>query len=201
MSPYEELAALDPELAPVLTATGRPDPFSWPDHGRTGGDLFAAMVLHISGQQISTVMAFRLYDGLARELGSIPAAAGVAALPPERWRALGFSHAKEAYLTSLARRCLDGELDLAGLADRPDDQVRAALTALPGVGRWTSEMFLIFQLHRPDVFPAGDAGLRRAVGRWLPPAGTSVREVEARSAIWTPYRTYAAAALWHSLAL
>ncbi len=62
-------------------------------------------------------------------------------------------------------------------------------------------MVLIFQLHRPDVFPAGDAGLRRAVGRRLPPAGTSVREVEARSATWAPYRTYAAAALWHSLAL
>ena len=186
----------------MLAATGRPDPFTWPDHGRTGGDLFAAMVLHISSQQISTVMAFRLYDGLARELGGIPDAAGVAALPPERWRELGFSHAKVAYLTALAQRCLDGELDLAGAwpAGRTS-RCGPALTALPGVGRWTSEMFLIFQLHRPDIFPAGDRACAAAVGRWLPPAGTSVREVEARSAIWAPYRTYAAAALWHSLDL
>jgi DNA-3-methyladenine glycosylase II len=202
MSDYDELLKLDPQLTAVVEATGRPDPFRWPEADRTGGDLFAAMVLHISSQQISTRVAFLLYDRLTSELGGGPPdAEGIVNIAPERWRALGFSHAKVNYLTALARRCLDGELDLAALKDRPDEQVRAELTALPGVGRWTTDLFLIFQLHRPDIFPAGDAGLRRAVGHWLPPAGTSVREVEARSEIWAPYRTYAASALWHSLSL
>jgi DNA-3-methyladenine glycosylase II len=199
VSAYDELADLDPELEPVLTATGRPDPFAWPDGGRTRGDLFASMVLHISSQQISTLVAFRLYDRLAADLGGLPDAAGVAALTPERWRELGFSHAKVKYLTAMARRCLDGDLDLAGLAGLPDEQVRARLTALPGVGNWTTDLFLIFQLHRPDIFPAGDLALRHAVGRWLPPTGITIREVEARAKVWAPYRTYAAAAFWHSL--
>jgi DNA-3-methyladenine glycosylase II len=90
VDPYDELTRLDPELEPVFTATGRPDPFAWPDGDRTHGDLFAAMVLHISGQQISTVMAFRLYDRLAAETGGLPNAA---ALSPQRWREVGFSHA------------------------------------------------------------------------------------------------------------
>jgi DNA-3-methyladenine glycosylase II len=197
MSAYDELAALDPELEPVLTASGRPDPFDWPDGGRTRGDPFASMVLHISSQQISTLVAFRLYDRLAAETGGLPNPAGVAALTPERWRELGFSHAKVKYLSALAERCRDGSLDLAGLAALPDEQVRTRLTALPGVGDWTTDLFLIFQLHRPDIFPAGDLGLRHAVGRWLPPTGTSIREVEARAKVWSPYRSYAAAAFWH----
>jgi DNA-3-methyladenine glycosylase II len=198
---YDELVGLDPELQPVVTAAGRPDPFGWPDGDRARGDLFASLVLHISGQQISTLVAMRLYDRLAAATGGLPNAEGLVALTPERWRELGFSHAKVAYLTALARRCLDGELDLAGLAGLPDDEVRARLTALPGVGNWTTDLFLIFQLHRPDVFPAGDLALRRAVGRWLPPTGPSIRAVEARARVWSPYRTYAAAAFWHSLGL
>ena len=201
MTAYDELVRLDPELEPVLTATGRPDPFEWQDGDRTRGDHFAAMVLHISSQQISTLVAFRLFDRLAAEMGGLPNPAGVAALTEERWRELGFSHAKVKYLSAMARRSLDGELDLAALADLPDEQVRARLTALPGVGNWTTDLFLIFQLHRPDVFPAGDLGLRHAVGRWLPPTGTSIREVEARATRWSPFRSYAAAAFWHSLQL
>jgi DNA-3-methyladenine glycosylase II len=198
---YDELAELDPELEPVLTATGRPDPFHWDGGDRTQGDPFASMVLHISSQQISTLVALRLYDRLTAATGGLPNAAGVAALTPERWRELGFSHAKVIYLTALAKKCLSGGLDLAALADRPDAEVRAELTALPGVGNWTTDLFLIFQLHRPDIFPAGDLGLRHAVGRWLPPTGTSIREVEARAKAWAPYRSYAAAAFWHSLAI
>jgi 3-methyladenine DNA glycosylase/8-oxoguanine DNA glycosylase len=199
VTPYDELVKRDPELEPVLAATGRPDPFDWNDGDRTRGDFFASMVLHISSQQISTLVAFRLYDRLAAEMGGLPNPAGVAALTEERWRELGFSHAKVKYLSAMARRSLDGELDLDGMAGLPDAEVRARLTALPGVGNWTTDLFLIFQLHRPDIFPAGDLGLRHAVGRWLPPTGTSIREVEERARRWAPFRTYAAAALWHSL--
>jgi 3-methyladenine DNA glycosylase/8-oxoguanine DNA glycosylase len=199
VNPYDELLRRDPGLEPVLTATGRPDPFEWHDGERTRGDPFAGLVLHISSQQISTVVAFRLYDRLAAETGGLPDPAGVAALSGERWRELGFSHAKVKYLGALARQILDGELDLAALAGLPDDEVRARLTALPGVGNWTTDLFMIFQLHRPDIFPAGDLALRHAVGRWLPPTGTSIREVEERAARWAPFRTYAAGAFWHSL--
>ena len=132
-------------------------------------------------------------------MGGLPNPEGVAALSEERWRELGFSHAKVKYLSTLARRSLDGELDLAGLAGRPDDEVRARLTALPGVGNWTTDLFMIFQLHRPDIFPAGDLALRHAVNRWLPATGLSIREVEERARLWAPVRTYAAGAFWHSI--
>jgi DNA-3-methyladenine glycosylase II len=199
VSAYDELLKRDPALEPVVTATGRPDPFVWADGDRTRRDPFAGLVLHISSQQISTLVAFRLYDRLATETGGLPTPAGVAALTEQRWRELGFSHAKVRYLTALARRSLDGEIDLAALAGRPDDEVRAELTALPGVGNWTTDLFLIFQLHRTDVFPAGDLALRHAVARWLPGTSASIREVAERARVWAPYRTYAAAAFWHSL--
>ncbi|MDD7918771.1 hypothetical protein [Actinomycetospora callitridis] len=95
-------------------------------------------------------------------------------------------------------------MDTDRLDDIGDDDVTAALTAARGVGPWTAQMFLIHQLRRPDVLPAGDLGIRHAVAAGWPGQGQgsglpSPAEVTQLGRAWRPYRTFAAAPLWASL--
>lgn len=195
-TPCAELAGLDPVLAGLVGRVGCPDPFRWADGGRTGDSHFAALALHIVGQQISTKVAFVIYDRIAAAIGGVPSPVGLTALGPDELRAAGLSRAKVSYLLGLAT----SDVDVERLDNLTDEQAMAALTSIRGVGRWSAEMFLIHQLHRPDVLPAGDIGIRRAIERaWSLPALPSIAEVETRSEAWTPHRSHAAAILWASL--
>lgn len=197
---YASLLENDRVLRGISAEHGWPDPFRWDVGGRTGTSNFAAMVLHIAGQQISTAVAFVLFDRLAAAAGAIPDPENVLSLGPERLRSLGFSRAKASYLTSLARMQQDGGVDVDGLGRLDDEQAIAALTVVPGIGRWSAEMFLIHQLKRPDVLPAGDLGIRRAVeSAWNLPGLPSIEHVRELGQGWAPSRSYAAALLWASL--
>ncbi|GAB1817607.1 DNA-3-methyladenine glycosylase family protein [Herbidospora sp. RD11066] len=193
MSPYGHLAAADPVLARLIGEVGEPDPFAWFSPERFGPTNFSGMVLHIVSQQISTAVAFTFFDRIKAALGGFPTPDGILALGAEGLRACGLSGAKTRYLLDLAHR----RIDLEDLSDLPDDEVIRKLTELKGVGAWTAQSFLIAQLHRPDVLPAGDQGIRRAVERaWQLEGLPSIAEVQARALPWAPYRTYAAALLW-----
>jgi DNA-3-methyladenine glycosylase II len=199
-SHYRSLAALDPVLAELVEEYGQPDPFEWFDGGRTGSSRFAAMVLHIVGQQISTVVAFVIFDRIAAATGGVPTPEAIMALGAGRLRETGLSQAKVGYVLELARSQASGRIDLENMAALGDAEAVAALTAVRGIGLWSAEMFLIYQLHRPDVLPAGDVGLRRAIGTaWELPVVPGINEVRTRAAAWSPYRTYAATLLWRSL--
>ena len=114
--------------------------------------------------------------------------------------AAGFSRAKVAYLRSLAEHVLDGQLELERLAELPDEEVIRELTAVKGIGEWTAHMFLMFTLHRPDVLPVGDLGVRNAAMRAYDlPAPPKPAELEAIAEAWRPHRTRACLYLWRSL--
>lgn len=197
---YRALAAREPVFAQLIAEHGHVKPFEWHDGGRTGDSQFAAMLLHIVSQQISTKVAFTIYDRIAVAAGGIPTPASVHALGTEKLRACGLSGAKARYVLALAERQLDGEFDIEHLDDADDAAVLAALTAVPGIGVWTAEMFLVHNLRRPDVLPAGDLGLRHAVRRqWNLDDIPSIKDVRARAEAWAPHRSYAAALLWRSL--
>ncbi len=199
VTPYGRLLRQDPVLRQLSSVHGRPDPFAWEDGGRTGGSRFAALLLHIAGQQISTAVAFVLFDRLAAWLGGTPDPVGVASMGTERLRAVGLSRAKAEYMVGLADRQIAGTIDVEHLDHLDDGQAVAALTSVRGIGVWSAEMFLIHQLHRPDVLPAGDLGIRRAVEEsWGLPVLPSLSDVRERARNWTPYRSYAAAILWSS---
>jgi DNA-3-methyladenine glycosylase II len=198
--PYRVLADLDPVFARLVGEYGRPDPFEWIDGGRTGSSRFAAMVLHIVGQQISTVVAFIVYDRIAVATGGIPTPDTILRLGPDRLRECGLSRAKSAYIVDLAQKQADGLVDIENMTTLDDSEAVAALTAVRGIGLWSAEMFLIHQLHRPDVLPAGDVGIRRAIrDAWRLPAQPTQDEARQRALPWAPYRTYASALLWRSL--
>jgi DNA-3-methyladenine glycosylase II len=197
---YDALAASDLVLSRLAGIYGRPDPFISGDGGRTGSDDFVGMVLHIVAQQISWPAALTIFDRIAVAAGGRPTTATLAQVGVDGLRACGLSRARASSLLDLAARQDSGLIDVTGMRGLPDDEVTAALTSVRGVGAWTAQMFLIHQLHRPDVLPAGDLGIRHGVQvAWHLTVMPSVRQVQERGAVWAPHRTYAAALLWRSL--
>jgi DNA-3-methyladenine glycosylase II len=197
---YQFLSAGEPVFARLTLDYGHPDPFEWFDGGRTGGSMFAAMVLHVTGQRISAAAAFTVFDRVAGVAGGIPQAAALLSLGREGLRALGLPGAKADCLLALSRQQADGTVDLEDMQALGDGEVVAALTAIPGIGLWSAQAFLLRQLRRPDVLPAGDTGIRRAVaGAWALASVPTPGQVEGRAAAWAPYRSYASALLWKSL--
>ena len=197
---YQFLTGGEPVFARLTLDYGHPDPFEWFDGGRTGGSMFAAMVLHVTGQRISAAAAFTVFDRVAGATAGIPQAASLLSLGREGLRALGLPGAKADCLLALSRKQADGTVDLENAQALGDDEVIATLTAIPGIGLWSAQAFLLRQLHRPDVLPAGDTGIRRAVaGAWALACVPTPGQVEGRAAAWAPYRSYASALLWKSL--
>ena len=184
-------------LAGLLDAIGEPTIVRGPRPTH-----FGALVRSIVGQQVSTHAARAIHGRLLERYGGEePAPEQVLAEDPEELRAAaGLSRAKVAYLRSLAEHVVDGSLDLDALEALPEDDAVASLTAVKGIGAWSAQIFLMFQLGRPDVLPVGDLGIRRAAERayglpGLPPAA----ELIALAEPWRPHRTAASELLWHSL--
>ena len=171
-----------------------------PGAGRPEDD-YGALVRSIVGQQLSTRAARAIYGRLTDRFGGrTPTPAEVLADDPDELRtSAGLSHAKVRYLRSLAEHVLDGSLDLDRLDSLPDDEVIAELVAVKGIGEWSSHMFLMFHLGRPDVLAVGDLGIRRAVMiRYGLPKLPTTPELEAIAEPWRPYRTLACRFLWRS---
>jgi DNA-3-methyladenine glycosylase II len=194
------LRAADPILKQLIDEVGA-DGLGDPRAERPR-EHYGALVRSIVGQQLSTKAARAIYTRLIDRFGGRPPTPQeVLDDDPEELRtAAGLSHAKVAYLRSLAEHVLDGSLELERLDDLPDDEVIAELVAVKGLGEWSAHMFLMFHLGRPDVLPTGDLGIRRAVERLygldeLPDAATLTKIAEP----WRPHRTLACRFLWHSL--
>ena len=197
-SAVEALREADPVLRRLIDEVGPIDDFFV---GRPT-DHYGTLVRSIVGQQLSTRAATSIYNRLLERFGGhAPTPEEVLADDPDELRAAaGLSHAKVRYLRSLAEHVLDGSLDLDGLTRLPDDEVAAALVAVKGIGPWSAQIFLMFHLHRPDVLPVGDLGIRRAVKiRYdLAELPTPAKLTEIAEP-WRPHRTLACIYLWRSL--
>ena len=163
------------------------------------GDAFQALARSIVGQQISVKAADSIWQRFAARAGKVRPAV-VAAIPTGDLRACGFSGQKASYMLDLAGRFASGEIQPRRWARMDDEAVIEDLTRVKGIGRWTVEMFLIFHMKRPDVFPVGDLGLLRAMERGYndgePLSRDEMREI---GKPWQPYRTAATWYLWRSL--
>ena len=163
-------------------------------------NLFQALTYEIIGQQLSNKVAKVIYKRFLDLFPSkTPTPRELLGIPDEKIRGCGCSWAKVKYLKSLAQAADSGTLDLENIHSLSDEEVRNNLIAVKGIGPWTAEMFLIFTLHRPDVFSLGDLGLRTAVSRLYGVRRTSLEKIKKISETWKPYRSFACRYLWLSL--
>ena len=161
---------------------------------------FAALARSIVYQQLSGFAATAIHQRLVETLGGEVTPEAVLAAPAERLRAAGLSAAKTLSIIDLAERAVDGTIPSAARIRRmPDDEIIERLVVVRGIGRWTAEMFLIFQLRRLDVWPVDDLGVRRGYARaydldeWPAP-----RDLAALGEAFRPYRTVAAWYCWRA---
>ncbi|MCI4352912.1 MAG: DNA-3-methyladenine glycosylase 2 family protein [Thermoplasmata archaeon] len=191
----QQLSRSDPILAELIRHGG---PAALPSRG-AGFPTLARSILfqQISGQAGAAI------------LNRLQAAHGGPGFPPPDWfqkvptvilRAAGVSPQKMSYLRDLAAHVIDGRLNLRRLPRGSDSEVIESLTSVRGIGTWTAHMYLIFSLHRPDVCPSGDLGIRKAVGQaWGYRSVPAERTVERHARKWSPFRSHAAYYLWRSL--
>lgn len=187
-----ELAAVDPVMAGLIAR--------YPDCVLGNrGDPFQTLARAIVGQQISIKAADSIWSRFERRAGRVEPAR-VASLALEDLAVCGLSRRKAEYLTDLAGHFVDERIQPARWARMADEAVIAELTDVRGIGRWTAEVFLIFQLQRLDVFPAADlallTGIQRVYRKRRRPTPAEARRFAER---WRPYRSIASWYLWRSI--
>ena len=166
---------------------------------KSRGDAFQTLARSIVGQQISVKAADRVWARLGRVSPAMQPAE-IARTRRDRLLAAGLSGRKAEYLRDLARRFCDGSLHAARWDEMDDESVIDDLTQVRGIGRWTAEMFLIFNLLRPNVLPIDDLGLRKAVRMHYFDGGDVPAEIiQMLARGWEPWRSVATWYLWRSL--
>jgi DNA-3-methyladenine glycosylase II len=188
-----EVARRDPALGRLVDLLG-PPAIRPPLEG-----YFAALVRAIAFQQLAGRAAAAIHGRFLANFveGLTPEA--VLALPEELFRSAGLSAAKTASIRDLAAKTVDGTVPLEGLEAYSDDEIVERLSKVRGIGPWTAEMFLIFQLRRPDVWPVDDFGVRKgyAIAHELPTL-PKPKELAALGELYRPYRSIAAWYCWRA---
>jgi DNA-3-methyladenine glycosylase II len=191
------LAARDPVIERLLAEAGPPR------FRRPHDSHFAALVRAIVYQQLAGAAAAAIHGRLIARLDGDVRPEALLALSDRDLRAAGLSANKTASLRDLAAKVLDGTVELSprGLGRQEDDEIAARLSAVRGIGRWTADMFLMFQLRRLDVWPTGDFGVRRGYGlAWQVPM-PSERELRPLGDPYRPYRSVVAWYCWRAVEL
>ena len=186
------LRKLDPEMAPLL------DAFQMEDL-QPETDFYRSLTRAIIYQQLSGKAAKTISDrfvALYKEK-KYPSPKDVLKTDPEILRSVGLSNAKAKYIKNISQAFLDGSVDHQNLGSLSDDDIMNQLVSIKGVGPWTAQMFLMFTLNRPDIFPTGDLGVQKGFQQYfklkeLP----SPKIMEKRSQKWKPHRTVASLFFW-----
>lgn len=184
----QQLTKLDPRFQTLLDEHGRPPEWERPPGFRTLCRIILEQQVHLnSARKTYELLNERLPDFVPEEL---------LRLSDEELLACKVSRQKRGYLRNVSRAVLKGELDFDLLQTLPEPEVRARLVAIKGIGNWTVDVYAMFCLKHPDIFPMGDVA---AVGRAKEMIGTKEREEVARvSTTWSPVRTLATFLLYHA---
>lgn len=185
-----KLSDTDRDLARVFHKYGTP-----PLWARPGG--FPTLLHIILEQQVSLASAKACFDKLTGRLGAVTPAT-VLSLDDAELKAIGFSRQKTAYARHLSDSVLEKRIDIDNLVNLPDAEVKAELLKLKGVGEWTSDIYLLMAMLRPDIMPKGDLALHAAYQKLTnsdnrPTSDEFVLMAER----WKPFRSVAARLLWH----
>ena len=180
---------------PVMAAIMRRHPRV---HLEPRGEPFHTLARAIVGQQISVAAAQSVWNRFAA-LVEVVSHEQVLKAKTRDLRACGLSGRKCEYISDLARRFADGHVHIHRWPQMTDDEVVEDLVQVRGIGRWTAEMFLMFNLLRPDVFPLDDLGLRKGIQLAYFKRKPALRSMRRLGETWRPYRSVATWYLWRSL--
>jgi DNA-3-methyladenine glycosylase II len=188
------ISAVDPMVAAFVRRAG---PFALRPRD---ADPFTSLSRAIVFQQLAGRAAAAIHGRFVAAIGGAVTAEAILDTEPDALRAAGLSGAKTASLIDLATKTRDGTVPLDGIDALGDDEVVERLTAVRGIGPWTAEMFLLFQLHRPDVWPVDDLGIRHG---WslihALPETIKPRPLQAEGDRFRPYRSTLALYCWHAV--
>lgn len=189
-----EVARRDKVMARLMKRTG---PFRLPRRGR---DHFAALAESILYQQLAGAAAAAIHRRFLALFDGDLSPRAVLALSPRKIRSAGLSRAKVASIRDLAAKVGDGTVPLERIGRLPDEEVITRLSVVRGIGRWTAEMFLIFQLRRLDVWPVEDYGVRKGYSlAYGLRALLTPKQLQAKGERYRPYRTVAAWYCWQAV--
>lgn len=187
------LKQADPVMAAIIKAVG---PYRLTPREPT----FETLVRSIVYQQVSGKAAASIFAKLRAAVGPRFSASAVLRLTPEELRACGLSGQKTIYVRDLAEKVASRQISFKKLHELEDELVIEKLTAVKGIGVWTVQMFLMFALERPNIFPTADLGVRNAIRRaYNLPENPKVDDLLRISACWHPYCSVATWYLWRSL--
>ena len=192
-----EVASRDPVLARLVALAG---PISY--RPRSPDGHFGALVRTIVFQQLAGRAAQAILGRVITAAGGELTPEALAAVSDEALRAAGLSRNKLASLRDLSAKVLDGTVDLAASSRRGDDEIVAGLVSVRGIGRWTAEMYLMFELRRLDVWPVDDLGVRQGYGlAWGIDPAPPARKLDPLGEPFRPYRSIVARYCWEAVAL
>lgn len=184
----------DKHLAGAIKLAGLPGP-------RMMTPGFATLIHIIVDQQVSTAAGAAIWAKLKKAAGGRVTPRSLLTLGEKGLRANGMSGSKTRYSLGLAEAAADRKLNFRALERADDDDVRAILTEFKGIGTWTADMYLMFGMGRPDVWPIGDLAIQNAIKiLHALDERPGVEHLEAVGAPWRPYRSSAAILLWHYFA-
>jgi len=188
------VAVSDPALAAFIARAGPYGPRP------ADGDPFVSLARAIVFQQLATRAAAAIHARFVAAIGGAVTAEAILATDFETLRAAGLSTAKATSLLDLAGKVRDGSVPLEGIETLDDDDIVERLTTVRGIGRWTAEMFLLFELRRPDVWPVDDLGVRHgwSLIHGLPET-IAPKALMAEGDRFRPYRSVVALYCWHAV--
>jgi DNA-3-methyladenine glycosylase II len=164
------------------------------------GEPFMTLARAICGQQISVKAAQSVWNRVCVCLDQKITPEAVVAANRKNLRACGLSDRKTEYIADLAQHFVDGKIHARDWPRMSDEEIIAELTDVRGIGRWTAEMFLMFNLLRPDVFPLDDLGLQKGIRvAYFKGRKTSLKKMKQLGETWRPWRSVATWYLWRSL--
>lgn len=184
----------DPKIAHVLKQINLSDWFE----ERPSSDHFFNLTRNIIYQQLAGAAAdtiFTRFKKLVVDINPLK----VLSISDQSLRDVGLSWAKVSYVKDLATKVISKEVVLENISNLDNETIVSELTKVKGIGRWTAEMFLLFTLHREDIFSFGDLGLKNGISKLYGITEPNASQIKNIIRKWTPYSSYGSIALWHHL--
>lgn len=188
-------AVADPKILAVLNTVDLADWFE----DRSSDDHFYNLVRNIIYQQLSGKAADAIFTRFSQLIGGKVSPEQVIKVEDQALRNVGLSWAKAKYIKDLASKVISGEVVLTNIDALDNESVITQLTKVKGIGRWTAEMFLLFTLHRENIFSLGDLGLRNGFAKLYGLDQPAQEHIKSIVESWSPYQSYGSLCLWHYL--